>query len=132
MKHTTIKEKAEIARDALNQAALVMTRQMESGELDKQAADVFIDAAERKAKACHNAYFAKNANLRQLEAARLENSIDELIAARDKFSATLKQYAKAVGARFVETKRTNNFKGNTVINSDKVNLNEQGRILQFE
>lgn len=103
MKHTTIKEKAEIARDALNQAALVMTRQMESGELDKQAADVFIDDAEKKAKRCHNSYFSKNANLRQLEAARLENSIDELIAARDKFGAVLKNYAKAVGVPFQTT-----------------------------
>lgn len=55
----TIVEKAEIAIGALNEAALLMHRQMKSGEIDKTEGDKYIFPAQKKAKAVQTAYFKR-------------------------------------------------------------------------
>ena len=104
-----ISEKAVAAINELNRAALIMARQMKSGELDKPVADKGIVSAQRKARALHNAYFsrkehfslaASNEHLRQLTDFSQSGMWNEFKTANDRFNKVLKHYAKAVGAEF--------------------------------
>lgn len=99
----TITQKAESARDALDQAAVAMHRQMKSGELDKELADKDISFAQRKVKTWRNAYFARTYDLNHLPQVQefhrspLET---ELETANERFGRVLKHYAQTVGAEF--------------------------------
>lgn len=111
-KQQTIKQKAEIAIDGLNYAAIVMHRQMKSGELNKAEADKYILRAQRKARATHNAYFSRKEHfdsasckehLRQIAEFGQSELYDEFKHVYDRFGKVLKHYAQAVGAKFQRT-----------------------------
>ena len=106
-----ISEKAVAAINELNRVALIMARQMKSGELDKPVADKAIVSAQRKARVLHNAYFsrkehfslaASNEHLRQLTDFNESGMFDEFNTANTRFGKVLKHYAKAVEAEFKE------------------------------
>ena len=103
----TILEKAEIAINELNQAALLMHRQMKSGELNKSIADKAIFRAQQKAKICSNAYFSRKYDPtldREREEFNRLNMADEVTIANERFGRVLKHFAKAVGAEFIPAK----------------------------
>ncbi len=100
-----ITEKAIDAINELNKAALILARQMKSGELDKAKGDVAYHSAHRKVKTFRRAYFNRTADfehLKQLQEFDRSNLQDELDAANIRFGKVLKHYAKAVGAAFSE------------------------------
>ncbi len=102
----TIVEKAENAIDELNQTALLLHRQMKSGEPDKETADKAICGATRKVKTFRRAYFARTTDfehLRELQEFNISELDGELETANSRFGKVLKHYAKAVGADFSES-----------------------------
>ena len=102
----TIKQKAEIAIDELNSAAMLMHRQMKSGELNQPAADKAISTAQRKAKDVQTAYFKRaspeniNEQFQQMFEFDQSELFDEFKMVYDRFGRVLKHYSEAVGARF--------------------------------
>lgn len=105
----TITEKAVSVINELNKAALIMARQMKSGDLNKTLADKHILSAQRKAKAVSNAYFSRkhcpslkacDEKFRQMTEFDRNGFFDELQQANQRFGKVLKHYAKAVGAEF--------------------------------
>ncbi len=101
----TITEKAVTAINELNKAALIMARQMKSGEIDKVLADKAIFAAQRKTKTANNSYFARTddaSHLQQIREFHHSHMYEELETANKRFGKVLKHYAKAVGVDFEE------------------------------
>jgi hypothetical protein len=101
----TITEKAVTAINELNKAALIMARQMKSGEIDKALADKSIFAAQRKSRTANNAYFARTddaSHLQQIREFHHLHMYEELEIAENRFNKVLKHYAKAVGVDFEE------------------------------
>lgn len=99
----TISEKAETAIVELNRAALLLARQMKSGNLDKPLADKSIFSANRKVRIWRKAYFARTSDLNHLPQLQEFHNADtqkELETANERFGRVLKHYAKAVGAEF--------------------------------
>ncbi len=96
----TITENAVAANNELNKAALIMARQMKSGEIDKALADKAIFAAIRKTKTANNSYFARTSDtshLQQIREFHHSHMYEELETAENRFGKVLKHYAKAVG-----------------------------------
>ena len=103
----TIEEKALAAINALNWSAVVMHRQMKSGELNQTAADKEITKAQRKAKAFKKLFFARTSkpeDFSHIQAFCGSDLEAEYKEASERFGKVLKHYAKAVGARFEENK----------------------------
>jgi hypothetical protein len=102
----TIVEKAEIAIGALNEAALLMHRQMKSGEIDKTEGDKYIFPAQKKAKAVQTAYFKRTTSegtgehRRQMTEFDQSGLFDDFKHTYDRFGKVLKHYAKAARAAF--------------------------------
>ncbi len=98
-------DKAIDAINELNKAALIMARQMKSGELDAATGDKVYLSAHRKVKAVRRNYFSRASDfehLRQLEEFSRSDLESELETANDRFGKVLKHYAKAIGAEFVD------------------------------
>jgi predicted nucleic acid-binding Zn-ribbon protein len=92
----TLSQKARVAVAELNGAALLVNKQMETGELDKSAVEKTISAAMRKAKRCQKLYF-HGSDIRQMEEftdADLDAEIDTSIR---RLNSVLTPYSKAVG-----------------------------------
>jgi predicted nucleic acid-binding Zn-ribbon protein len=92
----TLLQKAQVAVVELNGAALLMNKQMETGELDESAVEKAISAAMRKAKRCQKLYFG-GSDIRQMEEftdADLDTQIDASI---QRLNSVSKHYSKAVG-----------------------------------
>jgi hypothetical protein len=92
----TLLQKAQAAVAELNGAALLVNKQMETGELDKSAVEKSISAAMRKARRCQKLYFY-GLDIRQMEEftdANLDVEIDSSIRRLNSF---LIPYSKAVG-----------------------------------
>ncbi len=101
----TITEKAVAAINELNKAALIMARQMKSGEIDKPLADKSIFAAQRKSRTANNAYYARTDNASHSQQIREFDHFhmsEELETTENRFNKVLKHYAKAVGVDFEE------------------------------
>jgi hypothetical protein len=101
----TISEKAIDAVNELNKSALVMARQMKSGELDKVLGDKAYLSAQRKIKTWHNAYFCRSAadnHLRQRREFDSSGIEKELETANERYGKVLRHYAKAVDWNFQE------------------------------
>ncbi len=99
----TITEKAVTAINELNKSALVLARQMKSGELNKPVADKAVLSAQRKVTTWRKAYFARTSafgHLPQLQEFHNSNLQEELETANTRFGKVLKHFAKAVGAEF--------------------------------
>ncbi len=99
----TITEKAATAINELNKSALVLARQMKSGELNKPVADKAVLSAQRKVTTWRKAYFARTSafdHLPQLQEFHNSNLQEELETANKRFGNVLKHFAKAVGAEF--------------------------------
>ncbi len=99
----TITEKAATAINELNKSALVLARQMKSGELNKPVADKAVLSAQRKVTTWRKAYFARTSafdHLPQLQEFHNSNLREELETANTRFGNVLKHFAKAVGAEF--------------------------------
>ena len=98
-----ISEKAVAAINELNHVALIMARQMKSGELDKPVADQAIFSAQRKVRVFRRAYFSRTSgfdHLPQLQEFHRSELGGELETANTRFGNVLKHYAAAVGAEF--------------------------------
>jgi hypothetical protein len=102
----TITEKAVAAINQLNKSALILARQMKSGELDKPAADKVIFAAQRKSKSVCNSYCRDDGeeHCRQVMEYIGSELHTEFNMVNNRFGKVLKHYAKAVGAEFQENK----------------------------
>ncbi len=101
----TISEKAIDAINESNKSALVMARQMKSGELDKALGDKAYSSAQRKYKTWKNAYFCRSAannHLRELREFDISGLEKELETASERYGKVLRHYAKAVGWNFQE------------------------------
>ncbi|MCA1625045.1 MAG: hypothetical protein LC768_13645 [Acidobacteria bacterium] len=97
----TISEKAVAAINQLNQTALLMHRQMESGELNPKAVDKAYNSAHRKVAIWQKSQYADFGawtQLSEFHQSGLEQKLDE---ANERFGRVLKHYAKAVGADFI-------------------------------
>jgi predicted nucleic acid-binding Zn-ribbon protein len=92
----TLLQKAQVAVVELNGAALLVNKQMETGELDKSAVDKAISAAMRKAKRCQKLYFYGSdiRQMREFTDADLDAEIDASI---QRLNSVLIPYSKAVG-----------------------------------
>ncbi len=99
----TIAEKAVAAINQLNKSALILARQMKSGELDKAKGDNAYQSAQRKTKTWRKSLFADFGELRQLDEFNRSDLEQELETANNRFGRVLKHYAKAVGASFSES-----------------------------
>jgi dsDNA-specific endonuclease/ATPase MutS2 len=101
----TISEKAIDAINESNKSALVMARQMKSGELDKDLGDKAYSSAQRKFKTWRNAYFSRTdaenhlRERREFDRSTLEKELD---TASERYGKVLRHYAKAVGVEFQE------------------------------
>lgn len=101
----TISEKAKIAIAVLNTANLTMLAQIESGELDKPAADRLILSAQRKAKTFKNAYFFRGYDPKhpaQMDEFDRSGLYEEIEKAHNDFIRTLGIFAGLVGVPFVD------------------------------
>jgi uncharacterized protein YjgD (DUF1641 family) len=101
----TISEKAVDAANELNKTALLMARQMKSGELDKVLGDKAYLSAQRKVKTFRNSYFCRTAtdnHLWELEDFNRSTLEKELEAANERYGKVLRHYAKAVSWNFQE------------------------------
>jgi len=101
----TILQTSEIAIEKLNKTAVLMHRQMKSGNLDQETADKHISRAQRAVETFRRAYFRKTSDrdhLRQLIEADNLNAPGDVKTANDRFGRVLKHYAKAVGAEFID------------------------------
>jgi hypothetical protein len=101
----TITEKAVDAVNELNKTALLMARQMKSGELDKALGDKAYLSAQRKVKTFRNSYFCRTAtdsHLWELEDFDRSTLEKELEAANERYGKVLRHYAKAVSWNFQE------------------------------
>jgi hypothetical protein len=101
----TISEKAVDAVNELNKTALVMARQMKSGELDKALGDKAYLSAQRKVRTFRNSYFCRTAtdnHLWELEDFDRSTLEKELEAANERYGKVLRHYAKAVSWNFQE------------------------------
>jgi hypothetical protein len=100
----TISEKAVDAVNELNKSALILARQMKSGELDKAKGDKAYLSAQRKMKTWRKSLFAKFGEYRQLDEFNRSDLEQELETANERYDKVLRHYAKAVGAEFQENK----------------------------
>jgi hypothetical protein len=98
----TITEKAVDAINELNKAALIMARQMKSGELDAATGDKAYLSAVGKLKAWSKSYFSNFGDGAQIAEFEREGLEQEIETANERFGKVLKHYAKAVGAEFVQ------------------------------
>ncbi len=94
----TISEKAVAAINQLNQTALLMHRQMVSGELSREVVDKAYRSARRKEAISLKSQFADFGAWGQLDDFHRSGLESELDTARGRFDKVLKHYAKAVGA----------------------------------
>jgi hypothetical protein len=105
MKQTIIEKAVEAIND-LNSAAMLMHRQIKTGELDKSEGDIAYQSAHRKVKTFRRAYFSRTADFEHLNQLQEFNRSDlqgELDAANNRFGKVLKHYANAVGVKFQES-----------------------------
>jgi hypothetical protein len=103
----TISEKAIDAVNELNKTALLMARQMKSGELDKALGDKAYLSAQRKVRTFRNSYFCRTAtdsHLWEFTTFRSSGLEKELEAANDRYGKVLRHYAKEVSWNFQENK----------------------------
>jgi hypothetical protein len=104
----TLSEKARVAICEINEATLLMRRQIESGEFDATAVKKTMDAAMRKAKRIQGIYFyagSTDEHFRQLDEfnnANLEAEIDTSIW---RLNVALTSYAEAVGWTLLPAKK---------------------------
>jgi hypothetical protein len=96
----TISEKAVAAINQLNQTALLMHRQMKSGELNREVVDRAYNSARRKEAISRKSQYADFGAWAQLDEYHRSGLELELDVASDRFDRVLKHYAKAVGADF--------------------------------
>ncbi len=94
----TIAEKAVAAINQLNQTALLMHRQMKSGELNRKVADKAYRSARRKEAILRKAPYADSNTLAQLDEFYRSGLESEFYTASERFDKVLKHYAMAVGA----------------------------------
>ncbi len=97
----TISEKAVAAINQFNQTAMLMHRQMESGELNPKAVDKAYNSAHRKMAIWRKSQYAEFGAGGQVDQFNRSGLEFELDAANERFGRVLKHYAKAVGAEFV-------------------------------
>jgi predicted nucleic acid-binding Zn-ribbon protein len=92
----TLLQKAKVAVVELHDAALLVNKQMETGELDKFAVEKAISAAMRKAKRCQKLYFYGSdiQQMKEFADADLDTEIDASI---QRLNSVLTPYSKAVG-----------------------------------
>jgi hypothetical protein len=103
----TVTEKAIDAINELNKGALIMARQMKSGELDAATGDKAYLSAVGKLKTWSKSYFSNFGDVSQIAEFEREGWEQEIETANERFGKVLKHYAKAVGAEFVnEQKKT--------------------------
>jgi len=103
----TIIQAGETAIEKLNQAAVLLHKQMKSAKLNQIEADKHILKAQSAARAFSRAYFRRSASLdhlRQLEAAWRDGIADDVQTAYDRFGKVLKHFAWSVGAEFQNEK----------------------------
>jgi hypothetical protein len=98
----TISEKAVDAINELNKSALLMARQMKSGELDKTLGDKAYLSAHRKVKTWRKSQYADFGEWKQLDEFNCSDLEQELETANERYCKVLKHYAKAVGVEFLE------------------------------
>jgi predicted nucleic acid-binding Zn-ribbon protein len=92
----TLLQKARVAVAELNGAALLVNKQMETGELDKSAVEKTISAAMRKAKRCQKLYFY-GSDIRQMTEFTDADLDAEIDASIRRLNSVLTPYSKAVG-----------------------------------
>jgi CII-binding regulator of phage lambda lysogenization HflD len=92
----TLSQKARVAVAELNGAALLVNKQMETGELDKSAVEKAISAAMRKAKRCQKLYFY-GSDIRQMTEFTDADLDAEIDASIRRLNSVLTPYSKAVG-----------------------------------
>jgi predicted nucleic acid-binding Zn-ribbon protein len=92
----TLSQKARVAVAELNGAALLVNKQMETGELDKSAVEKTISAAMRKAKRCQKLYFY-GSDIRQMTEFTDADLDAEIDASIRRLNSVLTPYSKAVG-----------------------------------
>ncbi len=92
----TLSQKARVAVAELNGAALLVNKQMETGELDKSAVAKAISAAMRKAKRCQKLYFY-GSDIRQMTEFTDADLDAEIDASIRRLNSVLTPYSKAVG-----------------------------------
>jgi hypothetical protein len=97
----TLLQKAQLAVGELNDASLLMNKQMETGELDNSVVAKVVGAAMRKAKRCQKLYFY-GSDIRQMKEFTDADLDVEIDASIGRLNSVLIPYAKAVGAEFVQ------------------------------
>ena len=93
----TITEKAATAINELNKSALVLARQMKSGEHLKPVADKAVLSAQRKVRTWRKAYFARTSafgHLPQLQEFHNSNLQEEVETANTRFRECVKAFCK--------------------------------------